>query len=238
MEKRIDYWNTLEQHDIKRLFDSLYEDLHNLFHKWINTINVDGCCKIMNLSPKDYYITFNYTNVLEKVYKIPRDHICYIHGDTANQPYLRPIIGHGDGFKQVETRVLLHKEGVKRIVDVHGKPEWSKSGEKYADFIIKCFQELIGSLKKLPNNNLSYYKFFFEELEKNNFTEVYILGHSLAAVDIPYFRFFLSMSSVRFAKWFLSYREDNKGKMEKDNLRALFCRISELRRFPTMITIG
>ncbi len=95
VEKRIGYWNTLSRHDIENLFDTLYQELQQLFHEWINTISVDGCINLFNLSPDDYFITFNYTNVLERRYHIPHDHICYIHNDTSYQPYLRPVIGHG-----------------------------------------------------------------------------------------------------------------------------------------------
>lgn len=60
VEKRINCWNSLSRHEVENLFNSLYQDLQDLFHKWITTINVDGCQRIMNLSPTDYYITFNY----------------------------------------------------------------------------------------------------------------------------------------------------------------------------------
>ena len=78
------------------------------------------------------------------------------------------------------------------------------------------------------------------ELENHNFTEVHILGHSLADVDIPYFRSFLIMNSVRFAKWYVSYRENKSGKRnkERDLLYLKFFRISGLRKLPIMITIN
>ena len=234
VEKRIDYWNTLSRHEIENLFDSLYQDLQQLFHDWINTISVDGCVKSFEISPVDYYISFNYTNLLEKKYNVPRSHICYIHNDTTNQPYLRPVIGHGDDFKQIETRVLLHQEKVTEIVKRHGKPRWCEDEEVYVDLILKCFQELIGSLKKLPSNNISYNANYFAMLNGMRFSDVYIWGHSLSDVDIPYFVKFLSLESVKYAKWYISYHGDK----ERDKLYLKFFRISKLRRLPKMMELG
>jgi len=234
VEKRIDNWNTLSRHEIENLFDTLYHDLQQLFHDWINTIYVDGCMDFLNLSPDDYYITFNYTNVLERKYHIPRNHICYIHNDTSNQPYLRPVIGHGEGYKQIETRVLLHQERVTEIVNRQGKPGWCESENAYVEFILKCFQELIGSLKKLPSNNIAYYTEYFTLLNGLKFTEVCIWGHSLADVDVPYFEKFFSLESVKFAKWYVSYH----GAKERDKLYLKFFRISMLKKLPCMMELG
>ena len=185
----------------------------------------------LSLSPDDYYITFNYTNVLERKYHIPRNHICYIHNDTTNQPYLRPVIGHGEGYKQIETRVLLHHEKVTDIVNKHGKPEWCESEEAYVEFILKCFQEMIGSLKKLPSNNIAYNTDYFTMLNGLKFTEVYIWGHSLADVDVPYFEKFFSLESVKYTKWYVSYH----GVMERYKLYLKFLRISKLKKLPWMM---
>lgn len=234
VEERIDYWNSLSRHEIENLFDSLYQDLQQLFHDWINTISVEGCVKSLEISPVDYYITFNYTNLLENKYNIPRSHLCYIHNDTTNQPYLRPIIGHGDDYRQIEKRVLLHQEKVTDIVKRHGKPGWCEDEEAYVDFILKCFQELIGSLKKLPSNNISYNADYFTMLNGMRFFDVYIWGHSLSDVDIPYFEKFLSLESVKYAKWYISYHGDK----EREKLYLKFFRISKLRRLPIMMELG
>lgn len=233
VDKRIDYWNTLSRHDIENLFDTLYHDLQQLFHDWINTISVDGCEDFLNLSPDDYYITFNYTNVLESKYQIPHSHICYIHNDTSNQPYLRPVIGHGESYKQIEKRVLLHQEKVTDIVNKHGKPRWCESEKTYVEFILKCFQELIGSLKKIPSNNIAYNEVFFKLLNGLEFAEVYIWGHSLADVDVPYFEKFFSLESVKYAKWYIS----NHGKIERVKLYLKFLWISKLKRLPDMMEL-
>lgn len=233
VEKRIDDWNTLSRHEMKNLFETLYDDLQRLFHKWVNTISVDECVDFLELSPDDYFITFNYTNVLEKKYHIPRNHICYLHNDTSNQPYLRPVVGHGESYNQIETRVLLHQEKIAEIVNRHGKPEWCKSEEAYVGFIMKCFQELIGSLKKIPSNNIAYNEEFFSMLNGLKYSEVYILGHSLSDVDVPYFERFLSLESVKYAKWFVSYHDDK----EKDKLYLKFFKISKLKKLPYMMKL-
>ena len=138
------------------------------------------------------------------------------------------------GYKQIETRVLLHQERVTEIVNRHGKPEWCESEEAYVEFILKRFQELIGSLKKLPSNNIACNSDYFTMLNGLKFSNVYILGHSLADVDVPYFVKFLLLDSVKFAKWHLSYH----GKKEREKLYLKFFLISEFRRLPNMMELG
>ncbi len=233
VEERIDDWNTLSLHEMENLFDTLYDDLQRLFHEWVNTISVDECEEFLELSPDDYFITFNYTNVLEKKYHIPRNHICYLHNDTSNQPYLRPVVGHGESYKQIETRVLLHQEKISEIVNKHGKPGWCVSEEEYVKFIMKCFQELIGTLKKIPSNNIDYNEEFFSLLNGLKFNEVYIWGHSLSDVDVPYFEKFFSLESVKSAKWYVSYHDDK----EKEKLYLKFFKISKLKKLPCMMKL-
>ena len=54
-------------------------------------------------------MTFNYTNLLERVYQISSDRICHIHGGLT--PYCRekPILGHGNPDK-----IDIYREKAKR----------------------------------------------------------------------------------------------------------------------------
>lgn len=51
------------------------------FRTWINSINYGECCDDIKelISKEDYFISFNYTLTLERLYNIPKDHILHIH---------------------------------------------------------------------------------------------------------------------------------------------------------------
>ncbi len=98
---------------------------------------------------------------------------------------------------------------------------------------MKCFQELIGSLKKIPSDNMAYNMDFFSLLNATKFTEVYIWGHSLSDVDVPYFEYFFSLESMKYAKWYVSYYD---GK-DRDKLYLKFFGISQLKKLPCMMEL-
>ena len=51
-------------------------------YRWFRSIDLSSVIKDekLHLNDEDFFITFNYTSTLEKVYSIPCDHILYIHG--------------------------------------------------------------------------------------------------------------------------------------------------------------
>lgn len=77
-------------------YSSLIDSLQELISEWLeyacnNSINVKN--KYTELFSNDsFFLTFNYTDTLEKLYHVPEQNICHIHGMI----YQYLIIGHGD----------------------------------------------------------------------------------------------------------------------------------------------
>lgn len=230
-EKYNSKWHNMKKHEIENFFDNIYDRLQSLFHEWVLSIDISHCENKKELSSCDYYINFNYTNILETVYMIPRKQICYIHNDTKNQVALRPIVGHGDTYKQVETRVMLHENDIRKIVEKDSCPEWCEGKNDYVYFLMKCFQQLIGSLKKLPNEIIRYNQTYIDQLSKLPIDEVYVLGHSLARVDDPYFKKLFEFESIKRAQWYVTYHSLK----EWPKLYYSFIRLSGYTKLPLMI---
>lgn len=224
-------WIGMKKHEIENFFDNIYDQLQSLFHEWILSVDMSNCSKKMDLSAHDYFISFNYTNILETIYLIPRVQICYIHNDTKNQKLLRPIVGHGDTYKQIETRVMLYKNDIKKIVEKDGYPEWCEDENDYVGFLLKCFQQLIGSLKKLPNEIIKYNHNYFYQLSRHPIDKVYILGHSLARVDEAYFKKLFEFESIKKANWYVSYHSIR----EWPKLYFCFIKLSGYTKLPQMM---
>ena len=101
-------------------------DMPIYFHKWLRQLRPSGPkwrCPIW-LYKDATYLNFNYTELLETRYGIPRDRILYIHGDRRGKKE-NIILGHGDdcydNFKRWWESVKDKPEYQKTVLNRKGK---------------------------------------------------------------------------------------------------------------------
>ena len=72
----------------------MFDVFHQVFDDWVNQIdnNVDKITNVFHFNRRDIYLSFNYTDTLEKLYRVPRDRINYIHGRRNSNDEI--IVGH------------------------------------------------------------------------------------------------------------------------------------------------
>ena len=221
VKNNIDTFVNCAQYNIENTFDTLYEDLRGFFHKWACNIN---CCSIENgkrlaIDKNANFLTFNYTNTLENLYGISSEKICYIHGDTSNNNLYMPEVGHGDSF--VEDKVHSMKDEIFRLVVEYGKLHTLKKDPDYiTDEIMSHILTFLKDLRKNTDSILENNINWFNNLR--NIDEIYVLGHSLAKVDAPYFSKIHSM--LPNAIWRVSYFGAN----EKCNRKQKLCELLEV----------
>ena len=190
-------------------FDGLYEmklngifswkeSLDKYFREWIDFSYTPPIHKPYVFDENDYFVNFNYTNSLEDCYSVERDHILYIHGRTNDTERL--IFGHG-----VTHDLTKLYEDLNLTVDGYIVCSASQLNDLIAiDTLIDQLRKPVGKLKiKLEKwlNHLS------------EITDVYVLGHSLGKVDLPYFEIIKETVALD-AKWYFSYYSD----WDKDNV--------------------
>lgn len=168
---------------------------------WISEVDstiLSKCRKYdFNNLQDSIFLTFNYTTTLETLYKIPHDQVRHIHGcvgrDVIEDVDLSQIIiGHGKSREEID-------EIFSECADEKVKDE------------LKCI--LDKCLRKDTDRIISKdYKEFFEDL--SNIDTIYILGHSMAAVDMPYF-VKIRDSVKKTAKWNVSIFGDEEIKRRK-----------------------
>ena len=116
------------------------------------------------------YITFNYTAVLERAYGISDSKIIHIHG-SLREHECDPVLGHGNigRIERIDERLVE----AERMYD-----------EKEISIckVVKDYYE--GTYKDV---NRYMYRLF--RLNGKNIDEIYVIGHSVAEVDLPYFRY-------------------------------------------------
>lgn len=146
--------------------------LQEYLKKWIESIDISTVNPICNklIDSNDYFFTFNYTDLLEKVYNIDPSNILHIHGGvTKNEG--APIIGHGNESKIQEYK--LEAEKANNIFD--------EGRASIYEAIVNCYTRTLKSTKEYIFLNYHYFK------KLSEVDTVSIIGHSYGNVDFPYF---------------------------------------------------
>lgn len=185
-------------------FDELYDmKINNIFEwkdlldkyfkEWIASSYNITQEKSYHFSKNDYFINFNYTKSLEDCFLIDSNRILYIHGKFDNEERL--IFGHGethdltklyddlnftqDGFIECSASQLNDLIAIDTLIHELHKP------------VEKIKEKLERWLSSLPK-----------------ITEIYVLGHSLGDVDLPYFEI-IKKIAISNVKWKFSYYSDD-----------------------------
>lgn len=181
------------------------EKLNHYVWKWAKQIRLNKAfpqktCFIQKT--EDYFLTFNYTSVLERVYRISSDRICHIHGGLT--PYCKepPILGHGN----VDI-IDVYREKAKRADD-----EFDEGSKSIYHAIAKFYERIF----KDTNQQINKHGDFFQNLA--DITSVNIIGHSMSEVDLPYF-LAVQLYSPEKISWSLYYY--NKGEQDSMKERLL-----------------
>lgn len=139
-----------------------------LFQKWINSVEIDGdkidfgwyviCNQGKGIRPDDIFVSFNYTETLEKIYSIPESQVFHIHGYRKNGEEL--VVGHGDHeARNFNTEHIL---------------------------AAGLLEEAIRNLRKDTDAVIRNNSDLWQAIKNAKISDVYSFGFSFNLVDIPY----------------------------------------------------
>lgn len=74
------------------MFKPIIDEFYRTFNEWIESIDISNAKAKFSLSTKARYLTFNYTETLERLYNIPQQNILHVHGSRLRHDEY--IIGH------------------------------------------------------------------------------------------------------------------------------------------------
>jgi len=171
------------------------------FEEWIASLKISEVKKRYNLDRSALYLTFNYTDVLEKIYNIPVLNILHIHNKVGEEL----IFGHGKNLDEFNVEKALYgDENAFLSYDEDGNVESNAVGhEQFAENAVRAFYE---KMRKPTDQILENQTSFFSRL--SNIEEVVVIGHSYNDIDLPYF-IKIAQSTNNNIKWTLSYFYDN-----------------------------
>jgi hypothetical protein len=175
----------------------LLDNIRSGFEDWIKSLEISQVLPKYELDKSAHFITFNYTEILEKVYNIRCANILHIHNKTGEEL----IFGHGKNSEDFNVKKALYSdENAFLTYDEDGNIESSEVGhEKFDENAVSAFYD---KMKKHTEDVIHNHSGFFNSL--SNINEVFVLGHSYNDIDFPYFKK-ISESIHTDAKWTLFY---------------------------------
>lgn len=182
----------------RNLGTDLWEDIVKAFRNWVTTIrwDKDSSKRKLRIDSEARFINFNYTTFLESQYGIQSSQILYIHGRQSSKKN-PPIIGHGD----IDTFKGWYKHTSR-----HNK-QYYRSSKKFlpeVEMMTSSVEEYFELSEKPVVQIISKNKDFIDDLY--DIDHIYVLGHSLNAVDLPYFQVIKAANDFPSAiNWHISY---------------------------------
>lgn len=145
-----------------------YDEMTNDLKLWVKKLKMP--VQKYLLSPDDLYLSFNYTHVLENVYKIKKSNILHIHGDIDSDNLIV-------GFDNVDVEKIL---------------EDADCGIYTGDFPYEydgycMLSEFLCRFRKNTNDLILKNKAFIDRLI--DCEELYIIGLSFSKTDIKYLKY-------------------------------------------------
>lgn len=167
----------------------------------------------------DLYLSFNYTNTLERFYQIRPTQICYIHGKADKDAKLQ--FGHGVAPKiapstrpQENIRIEFEADEEREKWEEYMNDKFSLSTEWVYDEIDRYWASSFKDAKANIKDNIN----FFNQI--NNIEDVTILGHSLSSVDLTYF-IEVKNRVAQNAIWRVSHHGKEEKKHHAEELKNL-----------------
>lgn len=193
--------------------EELLRNIRNGFEEWINSLDISNIKRTYRLDKSDYYITFNYTEILEQIYRIPLNRILHIHNKIGEEL----IFGHGKKNENFNVKQALYgDENVFLTIDEDGNVESGEVGhEKFAENAVCSFYDMMRKpTETIIENNSEYFN------KLNSIDEIVVLGHSYNQIDFPYFKK-ISEITGNSLRWTLYYYSDNDMQSAKEIMQEL-----------------
>ncbi|QEE49119.1 hypothetical protein FUA48_05845 [Flavobacterium alkalisoli] len=185
--------NHAYQYEVEQIIKSLTITLKEEFLKWILKIEIDDDVNNykINIDKSSKFLNFNYTQLLQKAYNIPDTQINHIHNKAIDEDS-NLILGHGRNPNEIDS---LNKDLTEESFEfrVH-------EGNQILD---KYFSENYKDTATVLYENQK----FFHDLDE--ITKIYVFGHSMSDIDLPYFQEIVKYTNSENINWEVSYYKDH-----------------------------
>ena len=180
---------------------NLTTDLLEIFEQFILEVETPKSANdnLVELNKEALFFNFNYTPTLEHLYGVNNSNILYIHNKAGSEEI---ILGHGIDPKNFKEEKEVMPDGLtdeeKEQWYEKQNDNWDYSFDTGREEIYKYFAESYKPTLNIIESNYS----FFSSL--GNVKSIYVFGHSLSIVDLPYFQKIVESISKE-TKWIVSF---------------------------------
>ena len=185
--------------------DSVRDAISLKFTEWVKTLDGVEINKKIDLPEACLYISFNYTDTLERVYGIEENKIVYIHGKASRGDKL--IYGHGKSQFELEYDVM-------KKYNLHRSDDFFTAGS-------------FGDSESELTSRVSYWQkyiqlgLYYNVLRPavSGASNVCVYGLSFSKVDFPYLQWIVEKNPN--LKWRVSWHSENDKKCISEILGTL-----------------
>lgn len=170
--------------DIKDSLGRLIDNIKQTFYSWIKSLNqADPSQKIVMDVSDSYFVNFNYTLTLEKLYGISAKNVWHIHGSVQSGNF---ELGHG------KSDDAINNDAIEPIPSYNPqKDDPSEYGLDCTESDIKRNTRLsaIDQIKRIRKDVMGIIQRNQSKFSKfSNVEHLYIYGLSFSDVDLPYIK--------------------------------------------------
>jgi len=207
----------------KKLTEDLFENFANFIRNVAYPENaVDQ--KIL-IDKNSYFLNFNFTNTLERLYEIDQRQIKYIHNSAIYKDE-QIILGHSKIPKRIEDTYPTPPDNIDPM-DYDKWYEqnipWEYSFDTGKENIYHFYEKTFKPTQRIIEEN----RLFFSKLQ--NIKKVFIYGHSLSIVDLPYFQEVFE-NVDKDAKWQVSFYSDEEKDQQIEILNKIGVRTENIEQ--------
>ena len=172
-------------YNLQETVDEAMRILQKAFGDWIASIKITSAKSNYNFGDDSYFINFNYTDTLEKRFGVDEINDYHIHGEATDPEYI--IFGHSSHPEMAFPELMEQKF----ITTLSG----GKSKRLQGLYLIEA--ALYETDKHVQDNIDVLCEFMtLDRVHLEDFTDIYVLGHSLAEVDYEYFEFLVKATQA------------------------------------------
>lgn len=208
-------WNTFSI-EVGKVVESLTDGLFGMFIDFFKGVEYPQQRALVNVNPDARFLSFNYTKTLQNYYDVPASKVFHIHGEASSGDEI--ILGHGFEPNTHNRPITKPPEGLSSK-ELDAWYAYMSDQFNFSFEIGKAKLETYFSLSfKNTKQVITDHTDFFDSLD--SIDEVFILGHSLSDIDLPYFEK-VATSVKQEASWIVSYHINSDISHHTNQLRKI-----------------
>ncbi len=189
-------------------FDGIRSEITDSFTEWVKTLSFANSYNKVKLPDATLYLSFNYTDTLERVYGIPEERILYIHGKALRGDKL--IFGHSKSHYEIQGD-YMNKHGLREI------KSFFDMGPVISDEEYQLALE-VSFLDKFPYTQIVGYSSVLTPAVKSS-DEIVCYGLSFSEVDFQYLEWIVEQKPN--LKWKVSWHKQEDKEREETFFRQM-----------------